>query len=468
MPIYDDQFGRPIVDASGAIIECGEGTCPPCADDPCVDTCGFEWEFTDKGLVDGGQDGAERTYADPGTVTAPGWSIICDGLRWDFEDSYDVGVDTYPGPGCSNHNPYTQSGTATSLFTLASDGFITITWGGMGEQEDAFFELMAIHIDGSLISLAHAPGGDLGCASMAPVVSHPDGVVCVALAAGEHEIVARVTSVDELYHVEAYYQFSISCGATCDEEDDCGASFAVNPLGDCSFELIPDDETYCDSCFWTVDAVNGDGSVASALLEDGCSPTIDLEGCARGGSGNVGCNCGEVTATITRSCNSGKCTHTEIVTCGCDLTEEPSSPGVVELSIPSCEPVDGATCTKVCCGYGSLLFWPNEDLCGHELGLLYSPPWETGGGGPAPVPDGDSCCANPRPGCSWPITGWLTADGAYDSGGSGLKGVIVGEGECADEDNLCILAAVYRLDNLCCIGPVVCINVNLGCGDCCS
>ncbi len=190
--------------------------CVCCGDAICGET--IDWDFTDSGFIDGGQDGALRSYGEPGDVTASPWSYVAGGLRCDFEDSDDDPISlTHPiglpttGPGCADHNAYIQTATASTSFTIASNKTLTIEFNGVGEQQDTGFENMTIAVDSVAVGTATSPGGNLGCTGMADVVPSPTPPITVALAAGLHTIDIACTTTDRFYHVGAYYQFRLSC-----------------------------------------------------------------------------------------------------------------------------------------------------------------------------------------------------------------------------------------------------------------
>jgi hypothetical protein len=176
------------------------------ADESCPDCCiefTQEWSFTDTGFIDGGQDGAFRAYDHPNDVPASPWSIFGDGLglRLDWEDD----------DNCIGHNPYMQSATATAEIVVPVAMLMTVDWSGMGETEEADFELMSLHVDGDLIGSAHAPGGGLGCeGGMAPVVSDPPPPQQVTLQPGTHTLFIDATTNDELFHFGAWYRFDLT------------------------------------------------------------------------------------------------------------------------------------------------------------------------------------------------------------------------------------------------------------------
>lgn len=190
---------NPLWRKNGKVIR-RDGTLIRCPHCPCLPFA-IVWSFTDIGFIDGGQQGAFRAYDDPSDVSASPWTILSggQGLRLDWEDD----------ENCSDHNPYTQSATATSTITVPYAMLLTVSWSGMGEAQDANFELMSLSINGDLVGSANAPGGGQGCA-LGPVVSTPPPPQTVELPPGEHTLFIDATTNDPLYHTGAYYQFTLS------------------------------------------------------------------------------------------------------------------------------------------------------------------------------------------------------------------------------------------------------------------
>ena len=173
------------------------GKCPSC----CIEFT-QAWSFTDIGFIDGGQNGAMRSYTDPAAVPASPWTILNSGLglRLDFEDDNN----------CRNHNPNTQTATATAIITVPVDTIMTVDWSGLGETQAPNFELMSLSVDGVLVGSAHAPGGSQGCAPMGPVVSSPPPPQQVMLTTGQHTLTIDATTNDAVYHFGAFYQFGLT------------------------------------------------------------------------------------------------------------------------------------------------------------------------------------------------------------------------------------------------------------------
>jgi hypothetical protein len=174
-----------------------EETCPAC----CLEIL-WDWSYTDDGFIDGGQDGAYRAYDDPDDVPASPWTILNDGLslRLDWEDDIN----------CRNHNPYTQYATAEAYFYVPRAMIMTVDWSGMGETQHPLYELMSLRVDAEEVGSAHAPGGDQGCADMAPVVSDPPPPQQVLLDSGMHILYIDATTNDPRFHFGAWYQFDLT------------------------------------------------------------------------------------------------------------------------------------------------------------------------------------------------------------------------------------------------------------------
>lgn len=103
-----------------------------------------------------------------------------------------------------------QSGTATALITVGSkDTDMVLSFEGMGEIEDANFELIRFVLNGVELAKAHALGGDQGCGS-APVVKQiivPGPYRLTALTNYTFRI--DFTTNDELFHTGAFYEIKL-------------------------------------------------------------------------------------------------------------------------------------------------------------------------------------------------------------------------------------------------------------------
>ncbi len=162
-----------------------------------------KWEFTDQGFIDGGQKGASRGYLDPSQVSASPWSISRGGrsLRLDWEG------DT----NCKGHNPYTQNASATAKITVERSLVMSVAWTGLGETQEANFDVMSFYLNGDLVGSAHAPGGGRGCqGGMAAIVSNPPPPQRIQLDPGLNTIKITASTNDAQYHSGAWYSFELS------------------------------------------------------------------------------------------------------------------------------------------------------------------------------------------------------------------------------------------------------------------
>ncbi len=163
------------------------------------------WTYTDEGFIDGGQNGAFRQYDDPATIDSSPWVPSNEGLtlRLNFEDD----------GNCANHNQNVQRATARASVQagLCVPFRMFIDWSGLGEREDSGFEEMVLFVDGVEVGRATSPGGSLDCAGgVGPVISDPPAPQFVDLTPGApHELLIEATTLDEKWHVGAYYQFTL-------------------------------------------------------------------------------------------------------------------------------------------------------------------------------------------------------------------------------------------------------------------
>lgn len=167
----------------------------------------INWIYTDEGFVLGGQNGAPRSYALPGSVAASPWLIAAAGLslRCTFEN--DANCTAQHGPP---NNPFTQRATATATLTLPVATVMTVAWSGLGERQSPGFDVMNLLVNNVQQASAHAPGGGQGCAPMGPVVSNPASPVVVMLGVGTNTFLVQTSTQDRLFHYGSYYQFDLT------------------------------------------------------------------------------------------------------------------------------------------------------------------------------------------------------------------------------------------------------------------
>jgi len=187
--------------------EACESTCS----NPCQPAQMSNWIFTDQGIIGPTAphlSGALRTYNHPSSVPASPWSFQSANqysLRMSFEN--DFNCPSLHGPP---FNPHNQKGTADATVTLTCLTRVSVTWTGVGEQQQEDYEKMSLFLNGNLVGSAHAPGGGLECAPMAPVISTPAPPQFMDLPPGTHTLRIETETHDALYHFGAFYQFNLS------------------------------------------------------------------------------------------------------------------------------------------------------------------------------------------------------------------------------------------------------------------
>jgi hypothetical protein len=139
-----------------------------------------------------------------GLVSTGGWVVSNGGrtIRFNVENS----------ANCGGPNSNTQSGTATATIVTGAQGYRFVpTMVGFGEQEDPGYDAMYLYFNGSQLVYAHAPGGNLGCATSAAVVQEPSTIPFQTLAPNStYSFVASFSTVDELYHINSYYELNLA------------------------------------------------------------------------------------------------------------------------------------------------------------------------------------------------------------------------------------------------------------------
>jgi hypothetical protein len=157
------------------------------------------WDFSDYGSLTAGATGAEQIYDSDSIPASALWSVSNRG--------YTLRIDWQPSENCGGYNDLTQGGTASTTIDVSQETLINVIWEGVGERESDLFDIMELRIDDVLVGFANAPGGGLGCED-GPVVStynYPNGYT---LSVGNHEIVIKADTNDELFHIASYYQFT--------------------------------------------------------------------------------------------------------------------------------------------------------------------------------------------------------------------------------------------------------------------
>lgn len=147
-----------------------------------------EWSLTQSGLIGSG-----------------GWALSNQGrrIRFNIEDD----------SLCNGYNSNVQSGMATATISTGNKRYLfTPSLTGVGELQDANFELMSLYLNGVEIVRASASGGQLGCGAYGAVTIN-------TLVAGPHlldfntvnSFLLSFTTNDEYYHdTTCFYQCDLT------------------------------------------------------------------------------------------------------------------------------------------------------------------------------------------------------------------------------------------------------------------
>lgn len=145
------------------------------------------------------------------------WSITannpCSATPWEFIKygdfnnglQYDITYFIEDSENCGGTCAYVQSGEAIATIYTTSEKYLTLNFEGIGEKQSSNFEKIAFYLNDNLIAEGHAPGGNLGCemGSIVPVYYEEFPIVIPANTITRFRI--KFSTVDNLFHVGAYY-----------------------------------------------------------------------------------------------------------------------------------------------------------------------------------------------------------------------------------------------------------------------
>ena len=99
-------------------------------------------------------------------------------------------------------------GRATADIEITGSDPVTldIDFSGVGEAEDAGYDIIKFRLNGTVIGSGEAPGGGRGCQADSVVVNPAAQQI---LNPGSHRLVINFTTNDEKYHVDAYYEIRL-------------------------------------------------------------------------------------------------------------------------------------------------------------------------------------------------------------------------------------------------------------------
>ena len=105
-----------------------------------------------------------------------------------------------------------QAGAATATITVGpNDTLMGLDFEGIGELEDAGFEIMTFKLDGVAIASAESRNLSLGCTQFGPVAKTFNQPPPYLLLAGSvHVLEIFFTTGDALFHVGCFYQVNLS------------------------------------------------------------------------------------------------------------------------------------------------------------------------------------------------------------------------------------------------------------------
>jgi hypothetical protein len=119
-------------------------------------------------------------------------------------DDWTLRINFHDSQNCGGSNPSTQSGTATRQVSLAVPRTLSISMSGVVETQNGGYEQAEARVDGSLV----ASGGSFeeggGCTMKAASAGGS-----ILLQPGDHVIELSASTVDGLYHVGAYWEFTL-------------------------------------------------------------------------------------------------------------------------------------------------------------------------------------------------------------------------------------------------------------------
>lgn len=149
------------------------------------------------------------------------WTITQDNTKQIFYDSTRVRVDFFDSQNCSDDpsaKNYPQSARLTGNFTLSSPGSLKLSFSGRVETQDSQFDKLLVLVDGIPAVKTYAHDDNTLCLmSDSPNVDILKPII--ALSPGPHTINIFATTVDGLFHVDAYYevrfQFETTTGDPC-------------------------------------------------------------------------------------------------------------------------------------------------------------------------------------------------------------------------------------------------------------
>lgn len=260
--------------ALAARIAVSSGAGAECTDTQVEDGCCDPWEIAE-----------DWAFVDVDKFTDGGrWLGAHDGVRWDFADEE-----------CGDAANTARVTTAKLVVNVAVDTEIELFFSGTAASQIEKFELFD-QVEGVRTNIATlrtrgAPDGQecvIDTCHQCNVIEEPQ---TLTLTAGQHSIEAVVTSIDHVFHENAFFQMLVgivsttcdacTCGIDVAEVDDTLAPVAV---GDCLLSgLCGEEGLGCDlegtgevtSCLELMTSIiAGLDQSGSTPLKDTCTPAL--------------------------------------------------------------------------------------------------------------------------------------------------------------------------------------------------
>lgn len=140
------------------------------------------------------------------------WTIDAQAARIDFQDSLN----------CGGTNDNRQKGQATLHVATSIQRQVVLDLTGLVERQNEFFDLGEVYVDGVLAASLWGKGEHLGCTMLAVAASAQ-----VDIGPGNHTITFTGDTIDNLYHVGAFFQLAVDVDPPFDPPPEYWQGFPV-------------------------------------------------------------------------------------------------------------------------------------------------------------------------------------------------------------------------------------------------
>lgn len=134
-----------------------------------------------------------------------GWEkVASNGATWSGDDLV-LRISFEDSENCGGTNNQTQSGTASRRVCLEAPMRLTVQMVGLVETQNDGFEEAESRVDGQVVASGGSYGEEGGC-----VMRENSAQGSIDLPAGGHWIELSASTNDGLYHVGAYWEFTLT------------------------------------------------------------------------------------------------------------------------------------------------------------------------------------------------------------------------------------------------------------------